>query len=272
MKTLIACRFALGLVIALVPHLLRAGLPEPDNVFFGTISLDGRTLTAEDSDVVVEARRTPTGLPVSIYRLGSISRFGSFYSLRVTLESGAPKSHSSVSLVGETLYIVVTDSNGDRETRQVTVGPRGTIVRLDIGTTSSDSDNDGLPDLWELTHFGNLSRGPNSVGPNGDTVLYSYITGTDPNNPNDRFQLSIEQSGLNKTVRFRARRASGDGYAGATRVFGLEYSTNLATGPWLGVPSYTNIVGDDSIVSYSARELDLGTGVHFRGRVRLDRQ
>ncbi len=34
-------------------------------------------------------------------------------------------------------------------------------------TTSADEDGDGLPDKWELTHFGNLDQGPDD-DPDGD--------------------------------------------------------------------------------------------------------
>ena len=46
-----------------------------------------------------------------------------------------------------------------------------------------DSDEDGLPDCWELEHFGNLDQGPDD-DPDGDglTNLEERQYGTDPNN------------------------------------------------------------------------------------------
>src|SRR5262245_25819064 len=48
--------------------------------------------------------------------------------------------------------------------------------------TGADSDNDGLPDEWELRHFGNLNQGPNG-DPDGDglTNLQELAAGTNPN-------------------------------------------------------------------------------------------
>jgi hypothetical protein len=45
----------------------------------------------------------------------------------------------------------------------------------------ADSDSDGLPDVWELQYFGNLTQGPNG-DPDGDGVsnLLEYLQGRDP--------------------------------------------------------------------------------------------
>ncbi|TFG50771.1 MAG: hypothetical protein E4H40_00575 [Candidatus Brocadiia bacterium] len=46
----------------------------------------------------------------------------------------------------------------------------------------ADADNDGLPDTWEKTHFGNTTAGQTSDNPDGDelTNLQEYNAGTDP--------------------------------------------------------------------------------------------
>ncbi len=46
---------------------------------------------------------------------------------------------------------------------------------------ATDSDGDGLPDAWEMEHFGHLDYGP-ADDPDGDGYLniYEYIGGTDP--------------------------------------------------------------------------------------------
>jgi hypothetical protein len=50
-----------------------------------------------------------------------------------------------------------------------------------------DGDNDGLPDEWEITHFGNLSHGPDDdddqPNPDGLTNLEEFNAKTDPNDP-----------------------------------------------------------------------------------------
>ena len=50
-------------------------------------------------------------------------------------------------------------------------------------TVGEDSDNDGLSDIWEIEHFGDLSADP-AEDPDNDTLtnLEEQHTGTDPNN------------------------------------------------------------------------------------------
>ena len=44
-----------------------------------------------------------------------------------------------------------------------------------------DSDNDGMPDWWEIQHFGNLSRnGTGDYDGDGLSDLYEYYADTDP--------------------------------------------------------------------------------------------
>jgi hypothetical protein len=45
----------------------------------------------------------------------------------------------------------------------------------------ADSDEDGLPDVWELLYFGNLLQGPNG-DPDGDGInnLQEFLQGRNP--------------------------------------------------------------------------------------------
>ncbi len=50
--------------------------------------------------------------------------------------------------------------------------------------TSNDTDGDGLPDDWELLHFGDLDETEfGDLEPDGLTNLQEFNRGTDPNNP-----------------------------------------------------------------------------------------
>ena len=146
---------------------------------------------------------------------------------------------------------------------------RGHAQRLDFGTTVLDSDNDGLPDVWELATFGNLGNNGSSTNNNGRTSLDNFVTGSDPNDPNGVFRLFITRNGASRTVSFFARRSGGPGYEGYTRYYALEYSTNLRSSEWFAVLSHTNIPGNNATLAYQSTELS--SDAVYRGRVQLQR-
>ena len=51
-------------------------------------------------------------------------------------------------------------------------------------TPPADADGDGLPDAWEIAHFGNTTSQNGSGNPDGDayTNAQEYAAGTDPMN------------------------------------------------------------------------------------------
>jgi hypothetical protein len=56
---------------------------------------------------------------------------------------------------------------------------------LDPGTPCADGDHDGMPDTWEIAHFGDTSRGSavdssSDLDSDGYTDLEEYLNGTDP--------------------------------------------------------------------------------------------
>ena len=55
-----------------------AGLPEPDTILFGTIAIEGRVITADDTDVTVQVRATTNGPVLGEYRIpwGAARRLG----------------------------------------------------------------------------------------------------------------------------------------------------------------------------------------------------
>jgi hypothetical protein len=76
--------------------------------------------------------------------------------------------------------------------------PGGTTAQLSISVTGQvslvidDSDEDGLPDSWEVQYLGNLSKGAgdDSDG-DGQTNAVEYRTGTMPNNGASLFAVSM---------------------------------------------------------------------------------
>ena len=82
-----------------------AGLPEPYNLIYGAIEMDGKWVTAADTNVTVEARRLPTGAAIASYRMGSQSAATNFYALKVRLESPAPADIMKARKVVDEVYM-----------------------------------------------------------------------------------------------------------------------------------------------------------------------
>jgi hypothetical protein len=260
---------SLTLLTALVLHspTARAEIPEPDNVLYGTIAIDNAAITASRTDVVVEARRQTNGPAIASYRMGSNPQLGNFYSLRLKLESLAPALDANASLTGSEVVMVVTDATGVRAQAGYTLAGRGEFQRLDFGTAVPDSDGDGLPDAWETHYFGSLNQNASSIGASGLSALQHFIAGTNPNDPNSVFKLVITNAGQARAISFTALRAEGPGYDGFTRLYTLESTPTLAAASWTGVPGFTNLTGNNQIVTYQTA--GLGSPGFFRGRITL---
>ena len=62
-------------------------------------------------------------------------------------------------------------------------------VQTDTIQPGVDSNNDGIPDAWELQNFGTISIDINAdPDHDGKSNLQEYLAGTDPNNPGDYVQ------------------------------------------------------------------------------------
>jgi hypothetical protein len=244
-----------------------AGLPEPDVLVYGAITLDGQAVTRADTDVVVEARRLVTGPASAGYRMGTDAQAGDFYALRLKVESGSPLLQPDAFQVGDGLFLVVRDAGGVRGQATFTLTGRGQVERVNLtsGGAVVDADQDGLSDEWETRWFGDLNHQAQTIAPNGQTAQQNYVAGTDPQDTNALFTLRADVSHNEMTVSFLARKAEGPGYAGLNRFYSLESSANLTT--WDGVAGYTNRLGDDLTVSCTTPASDPPT--FYRCRVWL---
>lgn len=175
---------SLGLVTALAlpfaPALIRAEVPEPDNVLYGAITLGVTPVTSANTNVVVEARKTAAGPVVSSYRMGANPAYGNSYSLEIPLEAFLPLTETNASRVGALIYLTVRDDSGVRDTRTISIAQRGQLVRLDF--TELDTDGDGIPDRWESQYFGGAVIGDPNGDPDGDgrSNLQEFAAGTNP--------------------------------------------------------------------------------------------
>lgn len=165
----------------LLPFALAAGLPEPGARLYGTVALHGVVVTAADTAVVIEARKTPTGPAIASYQMGSQASAGNFYSLKVDAENSAPLASADSALLGTTLYLVVRDATGDLDQKPFTLAERGLSARVNFG--SVDTDGDGMSDEFELAHFGSTTGGDPDADPDHDgrPNFREFIEGTDPN-------------------------------------------------------------------------------------------
>ncbi len=61
-----------------------------------------------------------------------------------------------------------------------------------VASMSQDSDANGIPDWWEIQHFGGLTNAVAGADDDGDSAsnLDEYRAGTDPNDPSNVFRLT----------------------------------------------------------------------------------
>ncbi|MEI9961506.1 MAG: hypothetical protein WDM76_10380 [Limisphaerales bacterium] len=213
----------------------RAGatLPLPDQVIYGTIAIQNKAVTnnVTSTNVVIEARRSSDNQLLASYRMGSATSQGKlFYVLRVPMED-APTSSIGFAQPDDTLIVTVKKLNAVQFTSTNIPPNSGTALRLDFGA-SVDTDGDGIPDGWELVHGGNGDSDGDGISDKAE-----FAAGTSATDPDDAFRLAVQQTtnGLAE-VSFHARSAGGDGYAGLTRYYALDSTTDLTIGSWTAVP------------------------------------
>jgi len=108
------------------------------------------------------------------------------------------------------------------------------------GTTSAkaDADGDGMPDAWEITHFGGTNE-PNGAATNdwdsdGLINLHEHWAGTIPTNPASVFGIvGIGSSGGTSTLHWLSV---------TNRLYSVFRSTNLSLS-WSGLPATSDIPG-----------------------------
>ena len=169
-----------------------AALPEPYNLIYGTIEMDGHIVTAADTTVIIEARRLPTGATIARYVMGSQSSASNYYALKIRLESPAPDDIMQAAETGTTLYLTVLKGAMVKNQLEYDMGERGAVKRLDFGNI--DTDGDGLPDGWEQAYLFGLQSGAED-DPDGDGVnnREEYRLGTNPSRPDSRHPADLNQ-------------------------------------------------------------------------------
>jgi hypothetical protein len=119
-----------------------------------------------------------------------------------------------------------------------------------------DSDGDGLPDAWEMRHFGNLLQGPNDdLDHDGFTNIQEYLAGTDPTDPNSYLRITglrpvlggmkIDWLGGTNGIQYLQRADTLNSNTWA------DIFTNPAPTPFSG--SYTDMLGTNAMQFYRVR-------------------
>lgn len=183
-----------------------AVIKEPENLVWGNVLVGGKLVTAAQTDIVVEARRSLSGPTLASYRMGSSAAAGNFYSLAIPLESVKPIQNQKATTTGETVLILVHNGQFVRYLTLYTVGGRGQITRLDLGDV--DTDNNGLVDNWERQYFGASGQNPNG-DPDRDGVgnRDEMLAGTHPLFPDSRHPADVSPTNNVITIHEVARYA-----------------------------------------------------------------
>lgn len=221
-RSSVACLFAGTIAIfalALTAVSLRAGIPEPDLIWYGkvlTVS-SGTTVRVTSGTLTWQIEPLAGGTPwVLSTLLTNINDQFSFV-LRVpceTPESGiaatmgtviltAPAARyrrMTVMLNGQPLSFI--GSSGEFAPLPADRG-RSERIDLQLGTAPVDSDGNGLADDWERQYFGHIGVDPNA-DPDGDgmTNLQEYRAGTNPTDAQSRFEV-VEINRLPSGVQVR---------------------------------------------------------------------
>ncbi|MBI2927075.1 MAG: hypothetical protein HYY24_15375, partial [Verrucomicrobia bacterium] len=118
-------------------------------------------------------------------------------------------------------------------------GFRGQLVASNAVTVTStavgggsDTDGDGLPDVWELSHALDAQRPDASEDPDGDGVTNAqeFLAGTDPRDARSQLRLlAAPASAGGVTLHFTAV---------AGRSYSVQQRAEVDNGPWQTVASF----------------------------------
>lgn len=193
------------LAVLLTSRALAAGIPEPGLVLYGVVQQVDRGQTNRLTTGTLECRIRPSsGTPITLRtNLQNINDQFSYVLIvpfetrltGMTLSEGAlellPTGTSyarAASIDGSSARFVISSSTN------FTFGPldRGRLERVDlvISNQPADSDGNGLPDAWEMAHFGRLGVDP-QADPDRDGLSnrQEYVAGTDPSDPQSAFRF-----------------------------------------------------------------------------------
>jgi len=112
------------------------------------------------------------------------------------------------------------------------------VLPLPAILDSADTDANGLPDAWEIHHFGATGQSP--------ALRSAYVSGRLPDSAGSDATLRIHRSTTPGIVELflSPRPAFGPGYVDKTRRYRLLRSPDLAAGSWQPLPGHESIAAD----------------------------
>jgi hypothetical protein len=193
-------------LIQTMPHAAKAsGIPEPGHTLYGKVfaKFNGATTRMTQGQIQWTFKPLSGGAWVTVTnRLTNINDQFSFVLqvpceseiVGLTLSPNTLKVPTAPAQVDRAAVLVntqaVTFVNPTQSMMTLAANERGRIERVDlqVAVVLADSDGDGLPDDWEIAHFGSLGHAPNGDA-DGDGIsnLDEYRAGTDPNDPQSGF-------------------------------------------------------------------------------------
>ena len=230
-------------VLALLNLTGGASPPAPFYTLYGLVRDQvGQTLAVEGAAIILlngekEIGRTP------IPKEGAVDQN---YELNIRLDMMRPgtASYSTAAVPAQGAFSLAVEINGQRYlpievSGNLTAGKGGERVRLDLNL-GSDTDRDGLPDVWEQWQLFQSGRFPDENGVwdlrlldrNGDldqdglSNWLEYIAGTFAGDATEKFDLEIKEK-QDAAVRFEF-------YAITGKTYTIERSTDLKT--WTRMP------------------------------------
>jgi T5SS/PEP-CTERM-associated repeat protein len=145
---------------------LQLGIHDDSNAGYGRVVVGGAAWLDGTLDIVDDELEPASGMVFDLFDWG-VNVYNSF------AEVNLPSLPLGLAWNTEDLYT----------TGEITIG---------ISTSDTDTDGDGMPDGWELDHFGNPTNGVATDNPDLDphNNIKEYIAGSDPNSSNSYFRIT----------------------------------------------------------------------------------